>query len=1331
MTRSLRSWLGHTLTGSALLAGAAALAIAQDGDTLHEHVHEAPLPIIEVTPSGTLPDTGEENYASRVIACFDQGTPAAVVQEVQGRVDALNRDLIGDRYDLGSRWSGTQGTPITLTWSFAPDGLSIPNGIGEGAGNNSLFATMDSAFGGNRALWISRFEDVFNRWSQITGINYQRITVGGNDWDDGASWGSSGAAGLRGDIRICAKFIDGGSNVLAYNYFPATGTGGNMQLDEDENWGSSTNFHRFLRNTISHEHGHGIGLRHVCPVQQTKLMEPFLTTSFDGPRHDDFRAGQRHYGDPYEPDNTSATAVSLGTLTFGTAVTPCAIPAPISGTSPASSSICSIDANGEADFFSFAVTGSATCNVTLTPVGLSYEDCPQDPNCTTASCASTTNSATQANVAVQLISTDGTTVIVDASAAAAGSAETISGASLPSAGTYFVRVYETDAPTQSQLYTLSITATSAGCTAPAITGQPSNQTVCSGVSTSLTATASGTSPTFQWRRGTTNIVNGGAISGATSATLTINPVAVSDAGTNYNCVVTNACGNATTNNATITVNSAPTISAQPPLRTVCAGSSTTFTVTATGTPAPTFQWRRGTTNLVNGGSISGATTATLTINPVATGDAGTNYNCVVTNTCGTVTSNNGTLTVNTAPAITAQPPNRTVCSGTSTTFTVTATGTPTPTFQWRRGTTNLVNGGNISGATTATLTINPVGAGDAATNYNCVVTNACSSATSNNGSLTVNTAAAVTGQPANTAACVGASAAFTVTASGSPAPTFQWRRGTTNLVNGGNIAGATSATLTINPVGAGDAATNYNCVVTNTCGSGTSNNATLTVNTAASVSGQPANTAACIGASAAFTVAAGGSPAPTFQWRRGATNLVNGGNISGATSATLTINPVGAGDAASNYNCVVTNACGNATSNNATLTVNTTASVSGQPSSASACSGGSAAFTVTASGSPAPTFQWRRGTTNLVNAGNISGATTATLTINPVGSGDAASNYNCVVTNACGAATSNNATLTVNTGPAITGNPANAAACIGASAAFTVSATGSPAPTFQWRRGTTNLANGGNISGATSATLTINPVGAGDTASDYNCVVTNACGAATSNNALLTVNTEPAITGNPANAATCIGASAAFTVSATGSPAPTFQWRRGTTNLVNGGNISGATSATLTINPVGAGDAASDYNCVVTNACGSATSNNASLMANAGPSISGQPANQSICDSGSAAFSVTASGATAFQWRRGATNLVDGGSTSGATTATLTINPAGAGDAATDYNCVVSNACGNSTSDNASLTVGSGPSISGQPSNQSLCGGGSASFSITASGATTFQWRRGTTNLVD
>ncbi len=128
--------------------------------------------------------------------------------------------------------------------------------------------------------------------------------------------------------------------------------------------------------------------------------------------------------------------------------------------------------------------------------------------------------------------------------------------------------------------------------------------------------------------------------------------------------------------ATLIVNTAPAITAQPASVAQCAGSNVSFSVTATGT-ALTYQWQKG------GVNIAGATNATYAINNIAPADAGS-YTVVITGTCGNITSNAATLTVNTAPAITGQPVAATQCTGTNVTFTVTATGTGL-TYQWRKG----------------------------------------------------------------------------------------------------------------------------------------------------------------------------------------------------------------------------------------------------------------------------------------------------------------------------------------------------------------------------------------------------------------------------------------------------------------------------------------------------------------------------------------------------------------------------------------------------------------------------------------------------------------------
>jgi hypothetical protein len=173
---------------------------------------------------------------------------------------------------------------------------------------------------------------------------------------------------------------------------------------------------------------------------------------------------------------------------------------------------------------------------------------------------------------------------------------------------------------------------------------------------------------------------------------------------------------------------APTISVQPTSRTVEEGQNTTFTVSASGNPSPAFQWRKG------GVAISGKTANSLAFTNAQTTDAGS-YDCVVTNSEGSETSDTVTLTVNPfdggdLPVITVQPVNITTFEDEDATFSITATGDNTPLYQWYK------NGGAISGATSSTLFLSQVTEADEATYY-CVVSNASGSVTSNTASLTV------------------------------------------------------------------------------------------------------------------------------------------------------------------------------------------------------------------------------------------------------------------------------------------------------------------------------------------------------------------------------------------------------------------------------------------------------------------------------------------------------------------------------------------------------------------------------------------------------------------
>jgi len=739
------------------------------------------------------------------------------------------------------------------------------------------------------------------------------------------------------------------------------------------------------------------------------------------------------------------------------------------------------------------------------------------------------------------------------------------------------RALTTDGALSTTAMTVGITP---GCGNPTttITTQPANQTSCIGNSVSFFVTAKGTGLTYQWRNGTINLINGGNISGATTDTLTINPVNISDTSSFYNVVI-GGSPNDTSANASLKMNS-PIITSQPVNQAACVGGTINFSVSATGTGL-LYQWRKGTVSLINGGSISGANSSALTINPVAVADSSSFYNVIISGACApNDTSANATLAINTA--ISRQPVNQRVCVGSSVSFSVGTTGSGI-TYQWMKGAVNLTNGGSISGATSDTLTINPASASDASSDYKVHIIGSCASHdTSINVSLKVNTAPDITLEPVNQSACPGTSVSFSVVATG-VGLTYQWRKGSLNLVSGGNILDASAPTLVIDPVNSSDTGNTYNVIVTGGCSpSDTSITVSLNLNNPV-ITSQPISQTVCTGGSASFSVAATGSGL-TYQWRKGNTPIINGGSVSGANSATLTISPANVSDTATDYNVIVSGSCSPSdTSSYVSLLVNMSVSITTEPSTQTACTGSTVSFFVTATGAGL-SYQWRKGTSNLTNGGDFSGTTTSTLIINPANTADTASDYNVVITGICSPGdTSANVSLLLFNSPEIDAQPVNETACPGGSALLSVAASGSGL-SYQWRRGSVNLTNTGSFSGVTSSTLMINPVTSSDTAQNYNVLITGICPVNdTSINVSLTFNTIPVITNQPVSQTACSGKAIHFTVVATGTGL-TYQWRKGSVGLTDGGTVSGSNLATLTIDSVNLSDAG-NYNVIISGIC--------------------------------------------------------------------------------------------------------------------------------------------------
>lgn len=241
-------------------------------------------------------------------------------------------------------------------------------------------------------------------------------------------------------------------------------------------------------------------------------------------------------------------------------------------------------------------------------------------------------------------------------------------------------------------------------------------------------------------------------------------------------------------------------------------------------------------------------------------------------------------------------------------------------------------------------------------------------------------------------------------------------------------------------------------------------------------------------------------------------------------------------------------------------------------------------------------------------------------------------------------------------------------------------------------------------------------------------------------------NSEPSITLNPSDESTPVGQTASFTASASGNPKPSVQWQVSTDGgktfsvLNDGANVSGATTPTLSLSNVTADMNGNEYEAVFSNGIGSPATTTAAKLtvtsATTPPTITTQPADQTGAVGDTVTFQAAASGSPTPtpQWQvstdggKTFTNLSDGANVSGSSTGTLKLSNLTADMNGNQYEAVFSNGVGSpATTTVAKLTVTTAvaPVITGNPSNQTVTAGQTATFTASASGDPTpaVQWQ--------
>ncbi|MGN6164558.1 MAG: beta strand repeat-containing protein, partial [Flavisolibacter sp.] len=492
--------------------------------------------------------------------------------------------------------------------------------------------------------------------------------------------------------------------------------------------------------------------------------------------------------------------------------------------------------------------------------------------------------------------------------------------------------------------------------------------------------------------GTVILTSGGTAASATTGTYAIVPSSASGGSfkaTNYNITYTNG---------SFVVNGNPAASILPntaAATTICSGSSITLNGSASGGSGSgyTYNW--------NNTGFGSATALTLTDQTTSSNNSlvvKDDLGCVSSSVSQTVTINSisaGSIakgaTVQADPACGSINPPQTVS-------TTNGTGSGTITYTWEQSTDGGTNWVPAVGEGTPPVgSFNPINI-TTTTIYRRVATSSLNgsscSATSNEIAYVVNSLPSVNAITGGTSVCENSTLQLSNTTPGGI-----WSSDDPSIVSistAGLVTGVSVGTLS----------SGIHYTVTDANGCSKTANKTITVNAlpTASISG---STTICSGSSANLSVDFTGAQPWSFTYNDGTNHTISG--ISSSTY-TLTVNPT----SATTYSLVSVNDdnCSNSASGSVTVNVNVAPSIGTQPSNITTTYGnGDVSFSVSASGTPVPTYQWQ------VNTGSgfidVAEATSSTLIVsNPT----VAMNgylYRVVVTNSCSGLTSNEVRLTV------------------------------------------------------------------------------------------------------------------------------------------------------------------------------------------------------------------------------------------------------------------------------------------------------------------------------
>lgn len=841
-------------------------------------------------------------------------------------------------------------------------------------------------------------------------------------------------------------------------------------------------------------------------------------------------------------------------------------------------------------------------------------------------------------------------------------------------------------PTTNTVYTITwsngvcqstITRTVIVTVPPTINVTPAAPTVCSGGSTSLTASG-GTGGVYTWSPSTgLNTTTGSTV----IATLT----------SAQTYTVTWANGGCTnTQVVTVSIGSSPTVNITPSSPTICSGGNTTLV--ANGGTGGSYSWVPTT-------GLSASNTASVVASPSAT----TTYTVTWNSGTGCIGTGTVTVTIGTPPVIDIASSSSTICNGTS--ATLTASGATGGTYTWSPAFgLNTTTGNEVISSTTVTRT------------YTVTWTGGGCSATATE-IITVQNTPIISISPTTATICAGNSANLTV--SGATGGTYTWSPAASlNTTTGTNVTATPTSTTTYTV-----SWTNGICTASTTRLVVVQNRPTFSFAPLSICSGSPVNVNAS-GPSGTYTwsgpsgvvsttnnlsVTPSGSIIYTLNWTNSvcatsATQVVNvqtaptisitpstavicsGGNItltaSGGTggvynwSPSITLNTaigdvvVASPTTTTTYSVTWTNGICTKTTTR-TVVVTTPPTISVTPSSATLCEGSSTSLV--ASGGSGGTYSWLPTT-------GLSSTTGSSTTASPTST----TAYTVTWSNGLGCNATKTVTVTVVPINMITVTPATTTICAGATGT-TLVASGGTSGTYTW-------APSSGLSTTSGSSVTANP-----TSTTTYTATWSSGGCTTTATAQVVVNNAPTISIAPATASVCTGQS--INLTAIGGTGGTYTWAPAS-------GLSSTTGATVTAAPA----INTTYTVTWTDGICTKTSTKV-VVVTTPPNINITPTAPSICIGSSVTLTASGGLGGTYSWAP-----VAGLSASSGTS--VTANPI----STTTYTVTWTGATGCSATEAVVVSVTSTPTINVTPVSSTLCIGSNVVLTASGGAGGTYTW---------